>query len=151
MRHLSVMSSICRSLHCAMIALAAISLNALPCATHEIPSDVRVQAFVKPEGRTLQLLMRVPLTAMREVDVPRRGPGYLDLARADAALRTAANLWLADNIDIYEGATRLAYPRVVDARATLASAMRWLIALIAMGGAMWAVNAVLHKRGVRLK
>ena len=26
----------------------------------------------------------------------------VDLARADAALRNAANLWLADNIDIYE-------------------------------------------------
>src|SRR5258706_5631486 len=121
MRNLSIMSSICRALHCATIALAAILLIALPCAAHEIPSDVRVQAFVKPEGRTLQLLMRVPLTAMREVDVPKRGPGFLDLARADAALRTAANLWLAENIEIYEGEAKLAYPRVVDARVSLPS------------------------------
>ena len=104
-----------------MIALAAVLLTALPCAAHEIPADVKIQAFVKPEGRTLQLLLRVPLTAMREVDVPRRGPGYLDLARADAALRTAANLWLADNIDMYEGEMKLAYPRVVDARVSLPS------------------------------
>jgi hypothetical protein len=103
------------------VALAAALLAVAPCAAHEIPSDVRVQAFVKPEGRTLQLLMRVPLTAMREVDIPKRGPGYLDLARADNALRTAANLWLADNIEIYEGETRLAYPRVVDARVSLPS------------------------------
>ena len=106
----------------ALITLA-IALLASPFAAlaHEIPSDVRVWAFVKPEGKTLQLLMRVPLTAMREVDIPKRGPGFLDLARADAALRTAANLWLADNIDIYEGATRLAYPRVIDARVSLPS------------------------------
>jgi len=88
---------------------------------HEIPSDIKVQAFVKPEGEKLLLLVRVPLTAMREVDVPKRGPGYLDLAHADAALRNAANLWLADNIDLYEGDTRLAYPRVVDARVSLPS------------------------------
>ena len=34
----------------------------------------------------------------------------LDLARADAALRNAAKLWLADNIELYEGEVRLAYP-----------------------------------------
>ena len=58
---------------------------------HDIPDDVQVQVFVKPEGQRLQLLVRVPLAAMREVDVPLRGPGYLDLARADAALRDAAD------------------------------------------------------------
>jgi hypothetical protein len=104
-------------------ALATVFLWALSSSAtaHEIPSDVKVQAFVKPEGQRLQLLMRVPLTAMREIDVPKRGPGYLDIARADAALRDAAKLWLADNIDMYEGDTRLAYPRVVDARVSLPS------------------------------
>jgi hypothetical protein len=90
-------------------------------AAHEIPSDVKVQAFVKPDGQKLQLLVRVPLTAMREVDVPKRGPGYLDLARADASLRDAAKLWIADNVDMYEGETKLAYPQVVDARVSLPS------------------------------
>ena len=103
--------------------LAAVLLTALSCATHahEIPSDVKVQAFVKPDGQKLQLLVRVPLLAMREVDVPKRGAGFLDLARADAALRTAATLWIADNIDLYEGETKLAYPRVADARVSLPS------------------------------
>ncbi len=119
MIHTSVICDYCARALRAIIALAL--LGAVTCAAHEIPSDVRVQAFVKPEGRTLQLLMRVPLTAMREVDIPKRGPGFLDLARADAALRNAANLWLADNIDIYEGATKLAYPRVIDARVSLPS------------------------------
>lgn len=90
-------------------------------AAHEISSDVKVQAFVKPDGQKLQLLVRVPLTAMREVDIPKRGPGYLDLARADAALRTAATLWIADNIDLYEAGGQLAYPVVADARVSLPS------------------------------
>ena len=106
-----------------LAALGTVLLAALSCTApaHEIPSDVKVQAFVKPAGQRLQLLVRVPLAAMREVDVPKRGPGFLDLARADAALRDAARLWIADNIDLYEGETRLAYPRVVDARVSLPS------------------------------
>ncbi len=92
-----------------------------PTAAHEIPNDVKVQAFVRPSGQQLQLLVRVPLIAMREVDFPRRGPGYLDLAHADAALRNAATLWIADNIELYEGDTRLAYPRGADARGSLPS------------------------------
>jgi len=107
----------------AVVALTAVLLAAFSCiaAAHEIPSAVKVQAFVKPDGQKLQLLVRVPLTAMREVDIPKRGPGYLDLARADAALRTAATLWIADNIDLYEAGRQLAYPVVVDARVSLPS------------------------------
>jgi len=107
----------------AVVALTAVLLAAFSCiaAAHEIPSAVKVQAFVKPDGQKLQLLVRVPLTAMREVDIPKRGPGYLDLARADAALRTAATLWIADNIDLYEAGGQLAYPVVADARVSLPS------------------------------
>jgi hypothetical protein len=88
---------------------------------HDIPNDVRVQAFVEPSGERLNLLVRVPLAAMNEVDVPRRGPGYLDLARAEPALRQAASLWIADNIEIYEGDARLRAPRIVDVRVSLPS------------------------------
>jgi hypothetical protein len=103
----------------ALLLLAA--LTPWCALAHDIPNDVRLQAFLKPAGRQLQLLLRVPLVAMQEVDFPRRGPGYLDLARADAALRTAANQWLADNISVYEDDQRLAYPRLVEARVSLPS------------------------------
>src|SRR5438093_13485408 len=97
--------------------IAAVVLACVTCASaHDIPNDVKVLAFVKPAGQKLQLLVRVPMSAMREVDFPLRGAGYLDLQRADAALRTAAKLWLADNIDIYEDDQRLAYPSVIEAR-----------------------------------
>jgi len=88
---------------------------------HDIPGDVRIVAYVKPAGDRLQLLVRVPLAAMREVEFPVRGPGYLDLRRADAALAGAASLWLADNLELYEGDTRLMQPRIVTARVSLAS------------------------------
>ena len=100
---------------------ALILVLGLPAAAHDIPADVRVNAFVKPEGQRLSLLIRVPLKAMRDVDFPRRGAGLLDLARADAALRNAAMLWLADNVDLYENDTRLGSPRLVDVRVSLES------------------------------
>ena len=82
---------------------------------------MRVQAYVKPEGQRLVLLVRVPMAALREVDVPLRGPGYLDLVRVDDALRTAASLWLLDNIDVWEGDEKLPRPRIADMRVSLAS------------------------------
>ena len=90
-------------------------------AAHEIPSDVTVQAFVKPAGDRLHLLIRVPLQAMRDVDFPKRGPGFVDLARVDASLRDAATLWISDSIELYEGTTRLKDPKVVSARVSLQS------------------------------
>ena len=107
----------------AIASLAASIMLSLPLvvAAHDIPNDVRVQAFVAPEGQRLNLLVRVPLAAMNEVDFPRRGPGYLDLARAEPALRQAASLWIADNIDLYEGDARLDSPSIVDVRVSLPS------------------------------
>ncbi|HEY7544202.1 MAG TPA: HupE/UreJ family protein [Blastocatellia bacterium] len=104
-------------------ALVAAIVFALPFGAHahDIPNDVLVQAFVKPEGARLNLLVRVPLLAMRDVDYPRRGQGYLDIARADFALRDAATMWLSDNIELYEGDARLQDVSVVSARVSLQS------------------------------
>ncbi len=106
-----------------MLWLAAALTIVLPSGTaaHDIPNDVTVQAFVKPAGERLHLLVRVPMRAMRDVDFPKRGPGYLDLARADAALRDAAVLWIADAIQLYEGEMRLSNRRLVEARVSLES------------------------------
>jgi len=104
------------------LALAALLLAfASGSRAHDIPDEVRVQAFVKPQGETLKLLVRVPLKAMRDVDVPQRRGGFLDFSRGDSALRDAATLWLADEIELYEDDRRLTKPRVVDARVSLES------------------------------
>jgi hypothetical protein len=97
------------------------ALASLPAFAHDIPADVRIQAFVKPEGQHLYVLLRVPLGAMNEVDMPLRGPGYLDLARADGALRVAAELWFADNLSLFEDDRPLPRPTLATARVTMAS------------------------------
>jgi len=104
----------------AILFLAAVFLAGAARA-HDIPDEVRVQAFLKPEGRALFLLARVPLKAMRDVDVPRRSGGFLDFERVDSALREAATLWLGDEIELYEDGVRLGKPRVLEARVALES------------------------------
>jgi hypothetical protein len=79
---------------------------------HEIPNEVTIQAFLRPEGQRLLFLVRAPLKAMREMDVPLRGQGYVDLARADQVLRDAATQWIADFVQVYENARELPYPTV---------------------------------------
>jgi hypothetical protein len=104
-------------------ALLVTLILLLPSAAsaHDIPADVTVQAFLKPEGQLLHLIVRVPLKAMLDIDFPKRGPGYLDLARVDASLHHAATLWISDRIEVYEDDTGLPAPTVVQARVALQS------------------------------
>ena len=56
---------------------------------HDIPSRVTVNAFVKPEGKELTALIRVPMEALGEVSFPLRGPGCLQFSEAQFALDDA--------------------------------------------------------------
>ena len=104
-------------------ALLVTLILILPSAgvAHDIPADVTVQAFLKPEGQLLRLIVRVPLKAMLDIDFPKRGPGYLDLARVDASLRHAATLWVSDRMEVFEDEISLPAPKVVQARVSLQS------------------------------
>jgi hypothetical protein len=88
---------------------------------HDIPSRVVVMAFVKPEGHRLRLVMRVPLEAMRDVNFPLRGLGYLDFAPARPLVRDAAKVWLADELELYENDVRLGAPQIVATQVSLPS------------------------------
>ncbi len=101
--------------------LCVFAFCATPALAHDIPNDVTVQAFVEPSGERLQLLVRVPMSAMRDVVFPTAGPGYLDLDRARAMLPDAATLWISDSVDVYEDDRLLGKPRVVATRVSLPS------------------------------
>src|SRR5689334_19470289 len=102
----------------AILVTAAIGSGAF---AHEIPDAVKLNVFFKPAGNRLVLLVRAPIAAMNEAEVPMRGPGYIDLARADEALRGAAKVYLTDNLTVTENNTPLTTPRVVQARISLPS------------------------------
>ena len=92
-----------------------------PLEAHDIPNDATVQMFFKPAGNHLNILVRVPLKTMRDLEFPERGQGYLDFDRVDPMLREGASLWVSDFIDVYEGAELLPKPRVVETRLSLES------------------------------
>jgi hypothetical protein len=101
------------------VLIAASLLQAA--AAHEVPSDVTVRMLVRPEGDRIRLLVRAPLEAMQDIVFPTSGPGYLDVPRAAPQLRDAAQLWLADNIELYEGKRRVPRLEIVAVRASIPS------------------------------
>ena len=104
----------------AAVAAVLLALSGTPSA-HDVPDDITVQAFLRPEGERLRLLVRVPLKAMRDVDVPTRGQGYLDLNRVEPALRHAATLWLTQAVEIFEDGRAVGAGRVAAVRVALPS------------------------------
>lgn len=100
---------------------ALFSFLPLRAAAHDIPNDVMVQMLVKPEGQHLHILVRVPLKAMRDIFFPQRGPGYLDIERANPLLPGAAKLWIAGFFEVYEGNNLLPNPEVMATRISLPS------------------------------
>ena len=105
---------------------AIVLLFAMGCAAcaHDIPNDVTLQAYLKPSGGTLQLLVRAPLAVMRDLNFPERPNGTLDLAGLEPFLREGASLWIADSIEIQENDARLPKPRIVATQLSLPRA--WL-------------------------
>jgi hypothetical protein len=108
----------------ANLVVAALGLG-LPAAllAHDIPNDVTIQVFLKPAGHRLNLLVRVPLKAIRDVDFPSRPgkEGYLDLEKTALLLPDAGRLWISDFVRLYEAETQLPKPQVVSARLALPS------------------------------
>ena len=63
-------------------------------AAHDVPNDVRIQVFLKPEGQVLRLLVRAPLASMNDIPWPTTGV-FLNLAdpgNADRAPRRRQGL-----------------------------------------------------------
>jgi hypothetical protein len=107
----------------AAIAVVALLVNAAPArlTAHEIPVTVAVQAFVKPDGNRLRVLVRVPLEAMRDVEFPLVEGTFLDLTRARSSVESAAQLWVAGGLTVYEQGRRLPDPRLAAVRVALPS------------------------------
>jgi hypothetical protein len=107
-------------LSAAALALTMLGLG-VPAAAHNIPVDVAVQSYVKPEGHTLYLLVRVPLQAMRDMDVPIHPDQSIDVSRVTPALRDAAQVWIAESVQVYENGAQLGRGRIAAVQLSLPS------------------------------
>jgi hypothetical protein len=99
-----------------------LSIFVAACAlAHDIPSDVTVQAFLKPQGDRLYFLVRVPMRAMRDVNFPERpgGPGYMDLEHSEKLMPDAAKIWIGDFFKVWENDERLPPPKIMAVRIAL--------------------------------
>lgn len=104
------------------VALALLLFAPARPAAHEIPSDVKVQMFVRPEGQRLRLIIRTPLASTADaVRWPTRGTDLLATSQAEGALQEAARVLLADSVTLYEGDRRLPYPTIAAVMASLPS------------------------------
>jgi hypothetical protein len=105
------------------LLLAAASMVGFTGATaaHDIPSDATVQVLLRPAGERLQVLVRVPLKTIRDLEFPERGDGYLEVEKLSPLLGGAAKTWIADWLEIREDARRLPAPRIAATQLSLES------------------------------
>lgn len=101
--------------------LAACLLLTVAPAAHEVPNEATVQTFLKPQGSTLVFLVRAPLKSLRDVDIPTKSNGFIDLSRIRPTLEDAAWLWIGDFVKLYENGQQLPKPRITGARVSLPS------------------------------
>lgn len=107
-----------------LIAACLLSFIGLasPAYSDEIPQRVSIQAFIKPEGDKLNLLMRVPMDAMGGIQWPLRGEiGFLIFSQAEDAKADAAYNTLLRSIQIFEDDRLLVDPTVEASRIALPS------------------------------
>ena len=104
----------------ALLVAAVLLASARPLA-HEIPSDVRIQAFLQPEGQHLRLLVRAPVAStVNDVEWPMKGT-LLDLAQVQPAVLEAGGRWIASRVDLFEADRQLGSPQVAAVRISLPS------------------------------
>lgn len=91
--------------------LLGLTLFAPIASAHDIPDQIRLQGFVKPEVDTLHFVVRVPLVMLLNLNLPKRGPGFLALEHLDDGLERAAAA-TAREIVLYQDGEPLAYETV---------------------------------------
>ena len=100
-------------------AMALLLCAAAPSLAHDVPDELRVHAFVRPEGEQLRVLVRVPLDLLLNIDLPKRPNGYLELSQLDKAFPRALAA-LAKDLEFIEEGERLK-PEKSEARISLPS------------------------------
>jgi hypothetical protein len=104
-----------------VVLVSAALLASARLSAHEIPSDVRIQAFLHQNAQRLRLLVRVPVAStVNDIEWPAKGP-LLDLAALSPATLEEAARWVASRVDLFEEDRQLGSPRVVGTRVSLPS------------------------------
>ena len=104
---------------CAIFFLLGAIVHA---ANRPLPEDVNVKVFAKTDQTRLDLLVRIPLAAVKDIQFPARGDtGYLDLSAVKSMLPGASRYWIANCFDVYENGAPAAKPEIASARISATS------------------------------
>ena len=104
----------------ALLFLALVFLVG-PAAAHDIPADVTVRSYFKPQGQVLRVLFRLPLRTVQDVEFPRIERDFVDLTKIEPSLRDAATTALVNNLTVYEDDVLLTVPTIVATQLSLDS------------------------------
>lgn len=102
-----------------LFVMAALLGAVTPGLAHDIPGEMRVHAIMRADGDRLHVVVRVPLALLLNLDLPKRGNGYLDLARVQDELPRAVEA-AAKDFRFFEDGVLLA-PLRGEARISLPS------------------------------
>ncbi len=96
-----------------LIAACVALLGSKPVQAHELPERVAIKMIIDATPDGVELMLRAPLEAMRDVDFPLTPEGFLVLDQSQGYLEDAAGLWLVDNLRLRRGDTELTAEQVV--------------------------------------
>ena len=95
-----------------VLLISAALLASVRLSAHEIPSDVRIQAFLQQDAERVRLLVRLPVAStVNDIEWPAKGP-LLDLAALSPATLEQAARWIASRVDLFEDDRQLGSPRI---------------------------------------
>ena len=103
------------------VSLTVVGLTVIRAEAHEVPTDVVIQSIIIPYANEGKFRVRVPLEAMRDVNFPQSGPGYLVISEAEETIRDAAVIWIAREVSLFENETELSDWEIVAARLSIPS------------------------------
>jgi hydrogenase/urease accessory protein HupE len=109
-----------RTVAIATLAFAAQAMAPTAAWAHDVPNEIIVRGFAKPNEERLDVALRVPLILLSQLDLPKRGPGYLDLKRIDPSLDRAGEKVASELLRFYEGSDLLR-PTAIEHRISLPS------------------------------
>jgi HupE / UreJ protein len=89
-----------------LLVLALLLLLGVGARAHDIPGELLLRAYLKPEGETLHFVVRVPLALLQGIGFPKRGPGFLELGDLGDSLTRAAQA-VARELVLYRDGVRL--------------------------------------------
>lgn len=96
-------------------------LLAAAAAAHDIPRDATVHAFVRPQGRQLQVLFRAPLGVVRDIAFPEDARGYLQVETLKPLLSGLVAAQIGSTMELYEAGKRLPLPEITAIQISLES------------------------------